>query len=266
MIDENAGEGTAAHEPTLTNGGGTGGGTAVAGATARPNPAEEAAETNGREDPAQRTGDPARGESVVTRLMRMGNAEVDAVLEAAGMRAALSGEAKDLARLIERRLAEVDWGTHAEAVDQLEIQRAFLAHRFVGPMKEWERGNRGYAILDNLLNLTSILAGVGASLAAALEAPKVYAIVLGLVVGVLQSLSQWLKPSQRSTRRGLAAAVLRSEAWAYLQRRERYRAAKDDRAAWALLCDQVNRVEAREASEQDREAARVPHSRSLVTS
>jgi hypothetical protein len=209
------------------------------------------------------TAEPDRGESVVTRLMHKGNAEVDALLEAAGMRAQLSGEAQDLARLIERRLAEADWGTHAEAVDQLDIQRAFLAHRFVEPMKQYERGNRGFSILDNFLNLTSILAGVGASLSAALDAPKVYAIVFGLIVGFLQSISQWLKPSQRSTRRGLAATALRGEAWAFLQRRERYRG-KDDRAAWTLLCDQINRVEAREAAEHDKGLAQVQRSHSQV--
>jgi hypothetical protein len=249
MIEQTDAEKAAANQPTLTNGGNA----AVATTATEPGDAR---------DPSSA---PSRGESVVTRLMRIGNAEVDALLEAVGMRAKLSGEAQDLARLVERRLAEVDWGTHAEAVDQLEIQRAFLAHRFTGPMKEYERGGRGYAILDNFLNLTSILAGVGASLAAALDAPKVYAIAFGLVVGFLQSVSQWLKPSQRSTRRGLAAAGLRGEAWAYLQRRERYRG-KDDRMAWALLSDQVNRLEVREAAEHDKEDASVPRSRSLVTS
>jgi hypothetical protein len=202
---------------------------------------------------------PSRNESVVTRLMRAGNDEVDALLEAAGMRARLSGEAQDIARLIERRLAEVAWGDHSHAVDQLEIQRAFLYHRFIEPMKVYERSARGYSALDNFLNLTSILAGVGASLAAALNGSKVYAIVLGLVVGVLQSISQWLKPSQRSTRRGIAAAYLRSEAWAFLQGRDRYRG-KDDRVAWGLLCDQINRVEARESGQQDQEAAQVHQS------
>jgi hypothetical protein len=248
MIEQTGAGEAPANQPTVTNGGTN----ALPGANGPP----------GTHQPALA---PSRGESVVTRLMRMGNAEVDAVLAAAGMRAQLSGEAQDLARLIERRLAEADWDTHAEAVDQLDIQRAFLAHRFVGPMKEYERGNRGYAILDNFLNLTSILAGVGASLAAALDAPKVYAIAFGLVVGFLQSVSQWLKPSQRSTRRGLAAATLRSEAWAYLQRRERYRG-KDDRAAWALLCDQVNRLEAREAAEHDKGDAQVQRTRNPVTS
>src|ERR1700733_11813626 len=165
-------------------------------------------------------------------------------------------------RLMGRRLAEVAWGDHSHALDQLEIQRAFLVHRFIEPMRTFERSVRGYAVLDNFLNLTSILAGVGASLAAALNAPKVYAIVLGLVVGLLQSVSQWLKPSQRSTRRGIAAAYLRSEAWAFLQGRDRYRG-KDDRVAWGLLCDQINRVESREAGQQDQDAAQVHQSYSV---
>jgi hypothetical protein len=206
--------------------------------------------------------EPRRSESVVTRLMHKGNDEVDALLEALGMRAQLSGEAQDIARLIERRLAEVAWGDHSHALDQLEIQRAFLVHRFIQPMRTYERSVRGYSVLDNFLNLTSILAGVGASLAAALGAPKVYAIVLGLVVGLLQSVSQWLKPAQRSTRRGIAAAYLRSEAWAFLQGRDRYRG-KDDRVAWGLLCDQINRVENREAGRQDEEAVLVHQSYSV---
>ncbi|HKO28514.1 MAG TPA: hypothetical protein VJU80_13730 [Solirubrobacteraceae bacterium] len=200
--------------------------------------------------------EPKRGESVVTRLMRKGNDEVDALLEALGMRAQLSGEAQDLARLVERRLAQVEWGTHSQALDQLEIQRAFLVHRFVGPMKRYEWGARGFSYLDNFLNLVSILAGVGASLSAALDFPKVWPIAFGLVVGFLQSISQWLKPAQRSTRRGIAALELRNEMWAFLQRRERYRG-KDDKTAWALLCDQVDRVEDRESAEQDQEAAQV---------
>ena len=207
----------------------------------------------------QLSGETGRSESIVTRLMRAGNNEVDALLEALGMRAQLSSEAQDIARLVERRLAEVAWGDHAHALDQLEIQRAFLAHRFIAPMKLYERSLRGYSILDNVLNLTSILAGVAASLVVALNAPKVYAITLGLLVGLLQSISQWLKPAQRSTRRGLAAAYLRSEAWAFLQGRDRYRG-KDDRVAWGLLCDQINRVQARESAQQDQEAAQVHES------
>src|ERR1700733_5789431 len=205
----------------------------------------------------QRGGEPDRDESIVTRLMHQGAAEVDALLEAVGMREQLSGEGEDIARLIERRPATLAWVNHSQALDQLEIQRAFLVHRFIGPMKAYERSYRGYAALDNFLNLTSILAGVGASLAAALDAPKGYAIVFGLIVGLLQSLSQWLKPSRRSARRGFAANSLRSEAWAFLQGRDRYRG-KDDLTAWGLLCDQVARVEDRESSDQDKEAAQVP--------
>jgi len=224
--------------------------------------APPAATAKPRATKAQASGDPARNESVVTRLIHAGNDEVDALLIAVGMREQLSGEAQDIARLIERRLAEVDWGDHAHAVDQLEIQRAFLAHRFIGPMRMYERSLRGYSILDNFLNLTSIFAGVAASLTVALSAPKVWAIIAGLVVGLLQSISQWLKPSQRSTRRGIAAAYLRSEAWAFLQGRDRYRG-KDDRVAWALFCEQVNRVQARESAAQDQEAAQIHESYSV---
>ena len=39
--------------------------------------------------------------------MHAGIDEIDALLEAVGMREELSGEAQDIARLIERRLAEV---------------------------------------------------------------------------------------------------------------------------------------------------------------
>ena len=212
-------------------------------------------------EPGANTGDvhgsdspqPQRSESVVTRLMHAGNDEGDALLVALGMRNQLSGEAQDLARLVERRLTQIDWGTHSEALDELEIQRAFLVHRFIGPMKRYERGSHGYAYLDNFLNLVSILAGIGASLAAALDFPKVWPIVFGLVVGFLQSISQWLKPSERATRRSLAAAELRDEMWAFLQRRERYRG-KDDRTAWALLADQV---EDRASGLEDQEAAQV---------
>lgn len=206
---------------------------------------------------AQAESEPARDESIVTQLIHAGSDETDALLRAVGMREELSGEAHDIARLIERRLADVASQQyehpHAPALDHLEIQRAFLIHRFVGPMKTYERTFRGYSVLDNFLNVTSILAGVGASLAAALDAPKVYAIVLGLVVGGLQSLSQWLKPSRRSTRRGLAAAAMRREGWAFLQGRDRYKG-KEPASAWVLFCDQIDRVEGREQTEQDRES------------
>ena len=215
----------------------------------------------------QAGGEPERSESIVTQLIHAGSDETDALLTAVGMRDELSGEAQDLSRLIERRLADVAaraYGhPHAPALDHLEIQRAYLAHRFVGPLRTYERTFRGYSVLDNLLNLTSILAGVGASLAAALNAPKVYAIVLGLVVGALQSLSQWLKPSKRSTRRGFAAAAMRTEGWAFLQGRDRYKG-KDPATAWALFCDQIERVEGREQTEQDREASDSARSQSTT--
>jgi len=210
--------------------------------------------------------DPDRSMSIVTQLMQQGSDETQALLDAVGLRGDLSGEARDIARLIERRLAVVAAdqynSPHAPAIDHLEIQRAFLEHRFVGPLKAYERTFRGYSVLDNFLNVTSILAGLGASLAAALEWPKVWVIVAGLVVGGLQSLSQWLKPSRRSTRRGLAANALRSEGWAFLQSRDRYKGKDDDPAgAWKLFCDQIDRVEEREQTEQDKESAEGPNTK-----
>ena len=204
-----------------------------------------------------------RSMSIVTQLMQGGTDETQALLDAVGLRGDLSGEARDIARLIQRRLAVIAAARydspHAPAIDHLEIQRAFLEHRFVAPLKAYERTFRGYSVLDNFLNVTSILAGLGASLAAALEWPKVWVIVAGLVVGGLQSLSQWLKPSRRSTRRGLAANALRSEGWAFLQGRDRYKGKDDDPAgAWKLFCDQIDRVEEREQTAQDRELADGP--------
>lgn len=204
--------------------------------------------------------DPGRKLSFVSQEMERGIDETQALLDAVGLRGELSGEARDIARLIERRLAAVaadkHLHPHAPAIDDLEIQRAFLEHRFVGPLKTYERTFRAYSVLDNFLNVTSILAGVGASLAAALEWPKVWVIVAGLVVGGLQSLSQWLKPSRRSTRRGLAANDLRSEGWAFLQGRDRYKGKENDPAgAWKLFCDQIDRVEDREQTAQDKESA-----------
>jgi len=232
---------------------------------ATPQPAESAQTTSPPGAPAGTA--PARNESIVTHLMHEGLDETDALLKAVGARDELSGEAQDIARLIERRLAEVAAQQydhpHAPALDHLEIQRAFLAHRFVSPLKTYERTYRGYSVLDNFLNLTSILAGVGASLAAALNAPKVYAIVLGLVVGALQSLSQWLKPSRRSTRRGLAAHAMRTEGWEFLQARDRYKG-KDPVSAWRLFCDQIERVEGREQAEQDKESSEPARGHSAV--
>ena len=129
-------------------------------------------------------------------------------------------------------------------------------HRFVGPLKTYERTFRGYSVLDNFLNLTSILAGLGASLAAALEcAQGVARSSLGLVVGGATEPEPVAQAVQRSTRRGLAATAMRTEGWAFLQGRDRYKG-KDPGLAWALFCDQIDRVEDREQAEQDKEAAR----------
>ncbi len=229
-------------------------------------PSSESAQPSAPTEPTAPSGtsiapgadDPDRKLSIVSQMMEQGTDETQALLDAVGLRGDLSGEARDIARLIERRLAALaadkHLHPHAPAIDELEIQRAFLEHRFVGPLRTYERTFRGYSVLDNFLNVTSILAGLGASLAAALEWPKVWVIVAGLVVGGLQSLSQWLKPSRRSTRRGLAANDLRSEGWAFLQGRDRYKDKAPD-VAWKLFCDQIDRVEDREQTEQEKESA-----------
>jgi hypothetical protein len=172
---------------------------------------------------------------------------------ALGLRPKLSGEATDLSRLIEHRLAHGVSGEDEEAVDQLEIQTAYLRHRFVDSLTSYETGDRFYGYLDTVLNFTSIVAGLGASMSAALNASKIWPITLGLVVGFLQSLSQWLKPSQRAARKGIAASDLRSEAWSLLQSRDRYKG-KSFETAWALFCDQVEKVEDREEAAEDKGA------------
>lgn len=220
------------------------------GTGAAPKPPSEAKARTSQVEEAKSS----RRLDTVRALGRRSGAEVARLLHALGLRAPPSSEAQDLARLIAHKLAHAASADEEQAVDQLEVQRAFLTHRFVGPMQAYEAGDRRYAYMDTVLNLASIACGVGASLAAALEAPKVWAIILGLAVGLMQSLSQWLKPSQRSARRGMAASTLRNEAWSLLQGRDRYRA-KDDRSAWSAFCNQVMLVEEREEKDEDDESA-----------
>jgi hypothetical protein len=118
----------------------------------------------------------------------------------------------------------------------------------------YEHGDRYYSYLDTVLNLVSIAAGVGASLLAASGSAKGWTIILGVIIAGCQTLSQWLKPSQRAARRARAAAELRSEAWDILQGRDRYRG-KDIDLAWDIFCNQVDRVQDREQTIEDSEAA-----------
>jgi hypothetical protein len=65
----------------------------------------------------------------------------------------------------------------------------------------YQRGDRYYSYLDTVLNITSVAAGIAASLTAALTAPKDWTIVLGVVVAGCQTFSQWLRQSQRRASR-----------------------------------------------------------------
>ena len=79
-------------------------------------------------------------------------------------------------------------------------------------------------------------------------------IILGLVVGVLQSVSQWLKPSQRASQLRRAAADMRQEAWDLLQNLNRY-SGSDSEKNWVAFCAQINKVEQEEETQEDQESA-----------
>jgi hypothetical protein len=164
-----------------------------------------------------------------------------------------SGEAEEVAALIARKLANNIRGDHL-AMDTLEVRGAFLRRRFTGPLTAFEKADRFYSRLDTTLNLVSIASGIGASLLAASKSPSGWTIILGVVIAGCQTLSQWLKPSQRAARRGRAAFELRSEAWDIVQGRDRYRGKDIDRA-WDIFCDQIDKVEGREQTVEASESS-----------
>lgn len=184
---------------------------------------------------------------------RQSGDRVDALLARAGLREQEDAEAEELAALLMHKFAHDLAGDDEAVTDALEVRGAFLRHRFTGPVMSYQQGDRFYSYLDTALNLTSIAAGIGASLTAALVAPKGWTIVLGIIVAGCQTFSQWLKPSQRAARRGQAASELRNEAWDLLQGRDRYRG-KSVEHAWNIFCDQVDTVEDREEAAEDKES------------
>ena len=211
-------------------------------------------------------GDPNRSMSIVTQLMQEGSDETQALLDAVGLRGNLSGEARDIARLIERRLAVIAASQydspHAPAIDHLEIQRAFLEHRFVGPLKAYERTLRGYSVLDNFLNVTSIIAGLGG------------------IAGRCARMAQGVGNRRRARRRRAAELEPMAQAVEALDssRARRERPAHGGMGvppepgplqgqggrpggAWKLFCDQIDRVEEREQTEQDKESAEGPNAK-----
>ena len=185
--------------------------------------------------------------------LRRSEEDVQALLVKAGLREEQDAEAEEVATLLMHKFAHEVVGDEGTVADVLEIRRAFLRHRFTGPVMSYQRGDRYYSYLDTVLNMISIAAGIAASLTAALSAPKGWTIVLGVVVAGCQTFSQWLKPAQRAARRGQAASDLRSEAWDLLQGRDRYRG-KDSMAAWSTFCDQIDKVEQREEAAEDKES------------
>jgi hypothetical protein len=166
-------------------------------------------------------------------------------------------EAEEVAALLLHKLAHDRPGHDEAAADSLEVRGAFLRYRFTDPVTAYEKADRLYGHLDSVLNLTSVAAGIGASLLAASGSPKGWTIVLGVAIAACQTLSQWLKPSKRAGRRARAASELRSEAWNLLQGRDRYRG-KDIDLAWDIFCNQVDRIEDREQTVEDTESAGLP--------
>jgi hypothetical protein len=164
------------------------------------------------------------------------------------------GEAEEVAALLLHKLAHNVGGDHDLATEALEVRGAFLRHRFTSQLKAFEHADRFYGHLDTVLNLASIAAGIGASLLAASRSSKGWTIILGVAIAGCQTLSQWLKPSQRAARRGRAAFELRSEAWDILQGRDRYRGKDIDRA-WDMFCDQVDKIEGREQTLGDADSS-----------
>jgi hypothetical protein len=175
----------------------------------------------------------------------------------ASPRVVRSSEAEEVAALLLHKLAHDRPGQDEAAADTLEVRGSFLRYRFTDPVTIYEKGDRRYSHLDSVLNLTSVAAGIGASLLAASGSPKGWTIILGVAIAACQTLSQWLKPSKRAARRARAALELRSEAWNILQGRDRYRG-KDIDLAWDIFCNQVDRIEDRQQTVEDTESAGLP--------
>jgi hypothetical protein len=179
--------------------------------------------------------------------------QVEQLRAALDARESTGNEAEDLTRLLEHQLAHMVPGDDEQALDTLEVRQNFLMHRFELPLRRYQGRDGFYQGLDTFLNLTSILAGVGASLAASLNVGKAPLILLGLAVGVLQSISQWVKPAQRASQLRSAAAEMRQEAWDLLQNQNRYSGANPEKN-WLAFCAQINKVEQKEEAQEDQEA------------
>jgi hypothetical protein len=163
-------------------------------------------------------------------------------------------EAREIAKLVEHKVADNVKEADEAATEEVERRTSFVRLRFGGRLAQYEKNGRWYSRLDNVLNLASIAAGAAAALAGGLHTRPWVLIVLGSVVAVLQTFSQWVKPSQRATCRSHAAARLRDEGWDFVLGQNRYKS-KDLCAAWPIFYAGVNRVAQRQEAVEDHEAA-----------
>jgi hypothetical protein len=167
------------------------------------------------------------------------------------------GETDNLAALLMHKVTSDVPDRGWPSSDTVDIRAAYIKFRFAGRLKSLQRGNRTYGRLDTALNLASIAAGIGASLVAASESAPLWTIGLGVAIAACQTLSQWLKPSQRAAQRGRAALELRTEGWNILQGRDHYRGKDGDRA-WDIFCRQVDRIDGQAQSLDDAESCQAP--------
>jgi hypothetical protein len=171
------------------------------------------------------------------------------------------GETDNLAALLLHKVA----GEAPEAAcgvtpspDTAEVRAAYVRYRFASRLKALQRGNRTYGRLDTALNLTTIAAGIGTSLVAASNSEPLWTVSLGVAIAACQTLSQWLKPSQRAAQRGRAALEMRTEAWNILQGHDHYRGKDVDRA-WDYFCRQVDRIDGQAQTQADADACEAPN-------
>ncbi len=210
-------------------------------------------------DQPERIGGPESGAQARDRLDRVGQGahrtaeEVEELVARLAERKPEKDEAAELARLILHKLAHSVEGEAHAVIDELEVKRSFLQHRFEDAARAYARGDRFYGGLDTFLNVGSIFAGAATSVAASLGAAKAVPIVLGLVVLLQQGISQWLKPAQRAARLDRAGQDLLQEAWDFVQDHGRYRGREVD-ASWGIFCDQVSKVERDQAAAEDQDA------------
>jgi hypothetical protein len=176
-------------------------------------------------------------------------------LLAAVRRRRIPREAFDLARLIEHKLSHEIDGVDEEAQHQLDRWVSFVRHRFTGRLVSYEKADHRYGLFDTTLNVLSIFAGAASAIFAATHANKWIIILLGSFVAILQSISQWIKPSQRASRRSHAAARLRDEGWDFVLAQDRYKQG-DITHGWQIFYAQVNRIAQQEEAAEEQEASK----------